>query len=128
MSSLFAQSYPFLTESDLGYVFLALGGGLIVGSVSNGKISDAIYRRHKRAWDDQQNRLRAEGNAELSRPDHEFPIEKVRLSLYPFYLTVFLACSLPYGWVVEKRVNLSVPLILQFFGMSIQTFFDFSYD
>ncbi|EIN07876.1 hypothetical protein PUNSTDRAFT_135396 [Punctularia strigosozonata HHB-11173 SS5] len=45
MSSLFAVAYPFLDETDLGLLFLAIGGGMIVGTATMGKVLDWEYRR-----------------------------------------------------------------------------------
>ncbi|KAK0500560.1 major facilitator superfamily domain-containing protein [Armillaria luteobubalina] len=45
--------------------------------------------------------------------DDNFPIEKARLRLVPLSMLIFAACCAGYGWCVQKRVNLSGPLLLQ---------------
>ena len=43
-----------------------------------------------------------------------FPIEKVRLQPVFVFAPLLAATYIPFGWVLQKRVNLAVPLILEF--------------
>jgi hypothetical protein len=43
-----------------------------------------------------------------------FPIEKVRLQPVLIFTPIVAATYIPFGWVLQKRVNLAVPLILEF--------------
>ena len=45
--------------------------------------------------------------------EYDFPIEKVRLQSMPAVLCVFVACCVGYGWSLEKKANIAVPLVLQ---------------
>jgi MFS family permease len=43
-----------------------------------------------------------------------FPIEKVRLQPVMLLLPIGAAAYLPFGWVLQQRVSLAVPLVLEF--------------
>src|SRR5258707_152028 len=43
-----------------------------------------------------------------------FPIEKVRLQPVFLFAPLVAATYIPFGWVLQKRANLAVPLILEF--------------
>jgi hypothetical protein len=45
-----------------------------------------------------------------------FPIEHARLRSEPYFFFVLIASTITYGWVLDKGVHLSVPLIMQFFS------------
>ncbi|EIN07877.1 MFS general substrate transporter [Punctularia strigosozonata HHB-11173 SS5] len=119
LSSLFADAYPFLDETDLGLLFLAIGGGMIVGTGTMGKILDWEYRRirdglvRKYVADGGEKVDVAEAEAEVTKEEN-FPIEKARLRLIPILLTIYVACLLGYGWCLQEQVSIAVPLILQF--------------
>ena len=44
----------------------------------------------------------------------DFPIETVRLQPVLIFAPLVAATYIPFGWVLQKRVNLAVPLILEF--------------
>ncbi|KAH7913087.1 major facilitator superfamily domain-containing protein [Hygrophoropsis aurantiaca] len=114
ISSLFVEAYPFLDETDIGLCYLAIGGGMLFGSLTTGKLLDRDYRQMKeqimnRAEADPEKRLTPE---EAVKEEH-FPIEKVRLRRIPIYIGIFVVCCAGYGWCLEKRANLAAPLVLQ---------------
>lgn len=117
ISVLFSNSYPFLTQTDIGLCFMAIGGGNILGSILIGRFMDRDYQMIKRKMV-----LKAEREPESGiRPEDVtkeeiFPIELARLRTVPIYYAVFAACTIGYGWCVQTKVNLAVPLILQFIG------------
>ena len=43
-----------------------------------------------------------------------FPIERARLQTVFPVMAVGIAAFIPYGWVLQQRVNLAAPLVLQF--------------
>jgi predicted MFS family arabinose efflux permease len=43
-----------------------------------------------------------------------FPIEKARLETLFFLVPIGVATYIPFGWVLQKRVHLAVPLVLEF--------------
>jgi len=48
ISVLFQKSYPFLNETDIGLCYLAIGGGMVFGSLLSGKILDRDYQAIKK--------------------------------------------------------------------------------
>ncbi|KAF8560011.1 MFS general substrate transporter [Imleria badia] len=114
ISTLFQSTYPFLNETDTGLCFLAIGGGTVIGSLVTGKLLDRDYRKTKEkivleAPMDPENPVSAE---QVAR-DENFPIEQARMRKIPFHLIVYSACCAGYGWCLEKKVNMAVPLVLQ---------------
>jgi hypothetical protein len=51
---------------------------------------------------------------EAIEKDPSFPIEKARLQILPWVVFVYTACVIGYGWALQLRVTIVVPLILQF--------------
>ncbi|KDR78741.1 hypothetical protein GALMADRAFT_223989 [Galerina marginata CBS 339.88] len=114
MSSLMLPKYPFLNETTLGLCFLSIGGGTIVGSVLSGRILDHEYQRVRQ-------RILAENKdsvVNLSREEN-FPLEKARLRIAPYFVIVLAATCASYGWCLKMTVNISILLILQFLVGSI---------
>ncbi|THH33163.1 hypothetical protein EUX98_g1068 [Antrodiella citrinella] len=108
ISTLFKVVYPFLNETDIGLCFLAIGGGMLIGTVAHGKVLDREYRVVKA-------KLIKEGSlsVEDSRNDETFPIEYARFRTMPIWLGLFTICCIGYGWALEQRVNIAVPLVMQ---------------
>lgn len=108
ISTLFQEVYPFLSETDVGLCFLAIGGGMLVGTLVNGKILDREYRvvRDKLV---RTGALTLEG----AKNDENFPIEYARFRLMPIWLGIFSACCVGYGWALQERVSLAIPLLMQ---------------
>ncbi|KAJ7061486.1 MFS general substrate transporter [Mycena amicta] len=110
ISSLFHVQYPQLNQTELGLCFLSLGIGMGVGSVIAGKILDWDYQRAKRKL------LAVNGDVDAKpSTEDDFPIEKARLRILPFFLCIFVACCIGYGWCIERGTNLAGPLVLLFF-------------
>lgn len=120
ISTLFSETYPFLTETDIGLCFLAIGGGLTFGSWINGAILDKEYHRVKRnlerrCTEDPECKFRAEDVTK----DENFPIEYARFRAMPIYFVIYVACCAGYGWCLQSKVNLAGPLVLQIISKSI---------
>ena len=115
LSVIFEKVYPYLNQTYVGLCFLAMGGGMLVGSVFSGRFMDAHYRKTR---DD----LIRETSTDLKRhidpraieKDPSFPIEKARLQMLPWVVFVYTACVIGYGWALQSKVTIAVPLILQF--------------
>ncbi|KAJ7643818.1 major facilitator superfamily domain-containing protein [Roridomyces roridus] len=106
ISSVFHDVYAQLNETELGLCYLTLGGGLILGTLTYGRVLDWEYERIRK---------------ELPAPDpsskepvEAFPIEKARLRITPFLLAAYVGLCIGYGWCIEKRTNIAAPLILLF--------------
>lgn len=84
ISTLFAEAYPFLSETQVGLCFLSIGGGMFFGSLSSGKILDWEFRRIGKGLDVNESRSSSEKKT-TRLPDTQktgkyaanFPIEKV---------------------------------------------------
>ncbi|KAH6642714.1 major facilitator superfamily domain-containing protein [Boeremia exigua] len=94
ISSAFARIYPHLSPTALGLCYLPTGAGMIIGSTVTGKVLDAEYARLK------------------ARSGDAFTIEYARLRLMPYYLLLFVACVIAWGWALHARAHMAVPLCL----------------
>ncbi|KAJ6511751.1 major facilitator superfamily domain-containing protein [Mycena vulgaris] len=106
ISTVFHGAYPQLNETDLGLCFLAVGGGMVIGSLFCGKVLDWEYQRVRRSMPI------AQQAGEKTMTDGAFPIEKARLRLMPPLLAVFVASCIGYGWCIDKKTNIAGPLVL----------------
>ncbi|EOA88645.1 multidrug transporter [Exserohilum turcicum] len=94
ISSSFAKIYPQLSQTALGLCYLPVGAGMIIGSTLTGKMLDWEYARIK------------------ARCGDNFTIEHARLRIMPFYLSLFIVCVIAWGWTIQARAHIAVPLIL----------------
>ncbi|KAJ7597602.1 major facilitator superfamily domain-containing protein [Mycena floridula] len=105
ISTIFHETYPQLSETELGLCFLTVGGGMIFGSTLSGKLLD---------WDFQRV-LKETGKQELGArqlaQDDTFPIEKARLRIMPIFIIVYALSCVGYGWCIQEKVNIAGPLI-----------------
>ncbi|KAG2155612.1 major facilitator superfamily domain-containing protein [Suillus clintonianus] len=121
ISTLFATRYPFLNEIDIGLCFLAIGGGMTIGTFVSGKMLDVDYQRTKtrlvkKAEEDPEKRIRPEDVTK----EENFPIERARLRMVPIFTAIFVLTCAGYGWSLERKTNIAVPLILQIiFGYTV---------
>jgi len=123
LSVIFADIYPHLTEAKLGLCFLPIGGGMIVGTWVSGKLADSYYRKIR---DDiiRQARSNSESYIDINALEKSptFPIEKARLQMLPLIIFVYTISVIGYGWALESRATIAIPLILQIFiGMAAVT-------
>jgi len=114
ISTIFASKYPFLNEIDIGLCFLAIGGGMIFGTVLSGRMLDADFQRTKtrlvkKAEEDPEKRMRPE---DVTREEN-FPIERARFRMLPIFTAIFILTCAGYGWSLQQETNIAVPLILQ---------------
>ncbi|CAN9226367.1 unnamed protein product [Alternaria alternata] len=94
ISSAFAKIYPDLSETVLGLCYLPVGAGMILGSTMTGKMLDWQYASMKERCGD------------------KFTIEHARLRIMPFYLSLFIVCVIGWGWTIQAKAHIAVPLIL----------------
>ncbi|KAL2041705.1 hypothetical protein N7G274_005489 [Stereocaulon virgatum] len=105
LPGIFVDVYGY-NELQIGLCYLAMGIGVVMGGYANGKLLDKCYRATAK-----RNGL----SIDSVRGDdmHHFPIEQARAMLaYPF-MAICAITVIGYGWVLETRLNVSVPLILQ---------------
>ena len=113
LSVIFEDVYPYLTEADVGLCFLAIGGGMLIGTWLSGKLIDSYYRKIR---DDIIRQARSNSERAIdpnTENDTTFPIEKARLQVLPLIMFVYTACIIGYGWALESRATIAVPLIMQ---------------
>jgi hypothetical protein len=120
ISSLFADVYPFLNQTDVGLCFLAIGGGMMFGSMITGKLLDRDYATMQRKIAktlevDTERKVHTDSVTK----DENFPLEKVRLRTLPIYFVLYTAAVVGYGWSLETKTSLAVPLILQIFSKAL---------
>ena len=120
LSVIFKKVYPYLNQTEIGLCFIPMGLGMLVGSLLSGRALDSQYRKIR---DDVIRQTRADSekhiDAEAIEKDPSFPIEKARLQILPWVVFVYTTCVVGYGWALQSRVTIAVPLILQF----ISTYF-----
>ena len=117
ISSLFSEVYPFLNQTDIGLCFLAIGGGMVLGSMFTGKLLDRDYTAMQR-------KIAKTREVDPERKAHKhsvikddiFPVEKARLRMLPVYFVLYTGAVIGYGWCLQAKVSLAVPLILQIFS------------
>ncbi|KAF2665981.1 MFS general substrate transporter [Microthyrium microscopicum] len=108
MPSLYGEVYGF-NSLQVGFCYIPFGISAGLAAILNGKLMDFNYRR----WAKKLNMpLEKKRQTDL----RDFPIEKVRLQPVFIFVPIAVATYLPIGWVLQERVNLAVPLILNFIG------------
>ncbi|KAI6114953.1 major facilitator superfamily domain-containing protein [Pisolithus croceorrhizus] len=113
--TIFQSTYSYLNETEIGLCFLASGFGTITGAFSIGKIMDRDYRMIKeKLVHERQTNVGTPGSPGAISCEENFPIEKARLKTIPIQLLVCVACCAGYGWCLQQKVNIAVPLMLQF--------------
>ena len=115
LSVIFEKVYPYLSQTDIGLCFLSTGGGMLIGSLFSGRVMDTYYLKIRddlirKSQTDPEKHI----DARAIEKDPSFPIEKARLQLMPLVVLVYTASVIGYGWALQSRVTIAVPLILQF--------------
>ncbi|KAI0404165.1 major facilitator superfamily domain-containing protein [Xylaria palmicola] len=117
MAVLFEESYS-LTVTQVGLTFIANGAGSIIGTLITGKILDADYRRVREKHESALSQGGSETGSEQSpRPRHDsvdFPLERARLRLVPILALLQCASILIFGWTIQYRVHIAVPIVTTF--------------
>ncbi|KAG9094371.1 hypothetical protein FRC06_010876 [Ceratobasidium sp. 370] len=130
---LFMSAYPYLTQSTVGLCFIAYGVGSGIGSVVMGKILDYDWRRMEARCaqigaesptqpKEQKPSQLEKGTAGAHTADkpktkvdkQDLPIEHTRLKRVPIVFFIEIGACIGYGWSVQAKAPLAVPLILQF--------------
>ena len=118
--SSFKDIYHF-NELEIGLAYLPRSAGIICGGYVNGKVMDRNYRTTA-------NQIGHTIDRERGDDLRHFPIERARTRGSWYLLTILTATLIGYGWALEQRSHVSVPLLLQFLqgflGTSIYTTFN----
>ncbi|KAG8724246.1 hypothetical protein FRC12_015323 [Ceratobasidium sp. 428] len=137
-ATLLQNAHPYLTEISTGLCFIPLGVGGALGSVGIGKILDYDWRKMEARYSlsepkfstqsEHQDAERSEkGNGDthimrsreglppIKREKQDLPIEHTRLKRVPIIFFLEMATFVGYGWSIQKKAPLAIPLVLQFF-------------
>ncbi|KAL3419274.1 major facilitator superfamily transporter [Phlyctema vagabunda] len=98
MSTLFKQAYG-LSDLNIGFTFIGNGAGCIVGTLTTGKLLDFQYRGLRKQY---------------TGDSANFPLEKARFRTVWLWSGLQISSILVFGWTLEKRVHISVPIICTF--------------
>ncbi|KAI0555332.1 major facilitator superfamily domain-containing protein [Xylaria curta] len=114
MAVLFQGSYN-LSETQVGFTFIANGAGSIIGTLITGKILDVEYRRAKANHAPALSEDRSEAELEQSQQNNiDFPLEKARLRLLPILALLQCTSILTFGWTIQYRVHIAIPITTTF--------------
>ncbi|BGP25869.1 MFS transporter [Rhodotorula toruloides] len=120
-----------LNETELGLCFIANGVGCLAATFVNGPRMTHDYRVVQRQMERKREQAGAErvDQAKRRRKDQndlsDFPIERARLRSMPYFFVALVLSTIVYGWVLDKGVHLSAPLIMQFIiGLSVTSIFN----
>ncbi|KAH7357456.1 major facilitator superfamily domain-containing protein [Pyrenochaeta sp. MPI-SDFR-AT-0127] len=119
MSPLFVRIYR-ISEIKAGLVYLPSGIGSIVGAYGAGYILRYDYsitaRKHNIT-------INVHGGDDMAT----FPIEEARLRSVRYTIIAASVCTIGYGWALQYRTHMVVPLLLQFIiGFSTAVVFNTS--
>jgi hypothetical protein len=125
LSVIFEKVYPYLNETEIGLCFIPIGLGMLISSFFSGRAMDSYYRKIR---DDVIRQARVDSEKQVDpeaiEKDASFPIEKARLQILPWIVFVYTTCVIGYGWALQSRVTIAVPLILQFISKSFPPHWD----
>ncbi|RCI01913.1 hypothetical protein CU098_006809 [Rhizopus stolonifer] len=107
LTPLFVDAYQ-IDEFKVGLTFLAPGFGSLLGSYGSGKLMNWRFKKIADSLHMDKNKR------ERHNLDPEFPIEKARMGNVWIYGILFNIGMIAYGWTLHYRVNLAVPIILNF--------------
>ncbi|KAF6220692.1 hypothetical protein HO133_003125 [Letharia lupina] len=118
--SSFKDIYHF-NELEIGLAYLPRGIGIISGGYVNGKLMDRNYRTSAKEIGLTIDRERGDDL-------QQFPIERARTRGSWYLLAILTGALIGYGWALDQRSHVSIPLLLQFIqgflGTSIYTIFN----
>lgn len=95
-----------------GLVYLPSGLGGVLAAYTTGRVLDRDYRKTAKA----HNLPESKASNDLA----DFPIEKARLLSVFYMLAVSTAATASYGWTINTRTHIAVPLVLTFFSGASQ--------
>lgn len=98
-----------------GLVYLPSGIGGILAAYTTGRILDRDYRTVANALD-----LPVDKTSINAGNLSQYPIEKARLRSVFVLLVISAIATLGYGWSLQQRAHIAIPLVLQFFSAGSQ--------
>ncbi|GAW26939.1 putative chloramphenicol resistance protein [Rosellinia necatrix] len=107
LATQFKQIYGY-SDLTLGLLYLPIGGSTTIASVGGGFVADWNFRRIAKKMGVKVDHKR--GNDMM-----EFPVERARIQLIIPLIFVGTGACIGYGWALERKANVAVPLVLSFF-------------
>lgn len=86
------HTFPNLTQWQIGLCFLPNGVGCVLGSISTGWLLDKTFKRVEAEYQKQHGLHSLSG-----KKPRDFPFERARLPLMPYFSTIFIAALALYG-------------------------------
>lgn len=84
---------------------------MVLGSTITGKLLDKDYARIKQKHYGLSSEIAREDSSSLD--ESKFPIEYARLRMIPVLLVIFVGSVIGWGWSIQAKANIAVPLVLQ---------------
>ena len=94
-----------LNELQMGLCYLPLGVGCVIGAYTNGYLMDRSFRVEARNYGCEP---------KVGRLPIDFPVFRCRLRTTWINIIFIDIIGIVYGWLLQQRVHLAAPLILQF--------------
>ncbi|CAM1506380.1 Fc.00g060210.m01.CDS01 [Cosmosporella sp. VM-42] len=111
LSTLFIDIYGY-DSLEAGLIYIPYGISCLISSFAWGKLLNFDYAQTAQEHGIPVNKAK-ESNS------YEFPVEKARLRSAFYLVAVTTVGTMAYGWVIQHRVHVAVPLVLQaFIGFS----------
>lgn len=107
LSTIFVEKYH-VTGLVAGFIYIPFGVACVIASSLTGKLLDYDYRRTAKALGVTVDKRKGDDLA-------EFPIEYARLRTCKWITAVCGPLVVGYGWALQGRTSMAVPLVLQFF-------------
>ncbi|KAH7231131.1 major facilitator superfamily domain-containing protein [Fusarium tricinctum] len=85
------RTFPELTQWQIGLCFLPNGVGCVLGSICTGQLMDRAFKRAEARYKEEH------GLNVNVKTKQDFPFERARLSLMPYFTVIFLVSMALYG-------------------------------
>ena len=113
--SIYKDIYHF-NELQIGLSYLTGGFGTVSGGYLNGKLMDWNYKATARSIGHTIDKVSGDDL-------NNFPIERARARGSYYILAIYIAALAGYGWSVQARAHVAVPLVLQYVLAALCTSF-----
>ena len=115
ISSLFAEVYPFLNETEIGLCYLGLGAGGALSTITVGRLLDiqfkATRKKVERAAQSDPEKLQKIAHIDSGNYD-DFAIEEACLKTQFLWICTFAVACIGYGWVIHAKASIAISLVL----------------